>query len=461
MAIKQLNIGKKADFLLATGSGIASVAQLFGRDPTEWDIEEASYNNVPFLVFKLNELVTWGGAVSSVRDSGGRRLAQLQFPYRDGQTTDDLGGMAQTFDVEVVIFGSDYKRGLDKLFSELNKPAPGLLVHPVRGIVRCKMKSYTQTHEHQSRKAALLSLTFVEHSFTLASYGFIGQKKNFKSLITDLVAGFQVINNLYNKVRAAVNLLNSVIAQVQLVVESYNTAFNETLLTINTTFNQGSSADIPALLPVNQGGVLLPDGTLAQGIITSASIPNEPFRSVPVAQIQSAIAAAQSQFATAGDGGGDFSTGTSQSQVAGVSTLGLSAETAANLAASLASIIVQNKVNSCRALADELISTLERLQFGRPFLAAVGSDSDGALEYAAEILDIRRMVNMLQEAYERGIDQAQIGLKTYVVPRLMSLREIAFANGLDVERVVEIDLLNAELESTNYIVAETEVIVPV
>jgi hypothetical protein len=459
MAIKQLNISKKADFLLATGSGIASVAQLFGRDPAEWEIDEGSYNNVPFHVFKTK--VSWGGALPSIRDSGGRRLAQLSFPYRDGQTTDDLGRKAETFDVEAVLFGDTYIAGLKILMRELQKPDAGVLVHPVRGIVRAKMLNYTLTHEHQSRKAVLLSITFVEHAFTLASYGKIAETKNFKSILNDLLAGFQVINNLYNKVRAAVNLLNSVIAQVQTVIDSYNTAFGDTVVSLNSTFNTGGSFDLPALLPVNQGGVLLADGTLAQGIITSATVPNDPFRSVPIAQLQSAIAASQAQFGTAGiTGASDFTTGDSGGQIAGVSTIGLSAETAANLAASLASIVTQNKVNSCRLLADELISTLERLQFGQPFLAADGSDSDGSLEYASEILDIRRMVNMLQDAYEAGVDQAQIGLKTYVVPRLMSLREIAFANGLDVERVVEIDLLNAELESTNYIAADSEVIVP-
>lgn len=459
MSTKSLDLSKKADFLLATGSAISEVAGLFGRDPSEWDIEEASYNNVPFLVFKTK--VSWGGAVPTIRDSGGRRLSQLQFPYRDGQTTDDLGRKPEAFDVEAIIFGNSYVAGMKILLRELQKPAPGLLVHPVRGVVTCKMVDYELRHEHQSRKAVILSLRFVEHNFTLASYGRIADVKNFKSILSTLIAGFQVLNNLYNKVRAAVNLYNSVINTINTLVASYESAFSDTLVSLNQVFNKGTSIDLPALLPVNQGGVLLPDGTLSQGVITSASVPNDPFRSVPVAQLQAAIEASQQVFATAGTtGSSSFSTSDEGSQIAGVSTLGISTETAANLSASLQSIIARNKVNSTRAIAQELIQTLEAVQFNQPSLKPLGEQSDGSLEFAPEILDIKRMNNLLQDAFETGAAAAQIGARIFTTPRLMTLREIAFAANISIDRVPEIDLLNPELDSTNYIAARTEIVVP-
>jgi hypothetical protein len=183
---------------------------------------------------------------------------------------------------------------------------------------------------------------------------------------------------------------------------------------------------------------------------------------VPIAQIQAAIQASQQQFATAGGAGSTtFVTGDEGSQIAGVSTIGMDAETAANLSASIGAVVSQNKVNSTRALADNLINTLSALQFNQPTIAPLGTDSDGANEYSDEILDIKRITILLQEAYEVGTSTAQIGVRNYVTPRLMSIREIAFAAGLPIERVPEIDLLNAELDSVNYVAAGETVVVPI
>jgi prophage DNA circulation protein len=198
MPIKPLDLAKNADFALATGSGISTVANLFGRDPSEWDIEEASYNAVVFHVFKSK--VDWGGAVPSIRDRGGRRIVRFAFPYRDGGTTDDLGRTAETFDVEAVLYGDNYTSGLRALFAELQKPQPGLLVHPVRGVVECKMLDYELTHSHDQRKAVTLRITFVEHNFTLAEYGKPITTKNFKSLLSDVLRVFTAIQNAVNKV---------------------------------------------------------------------------------------------------------------------------------------------------------------------------------------------------------------------------------------------------------------------
>lgn len=449
MSVKSLDLSKKADFLLATGSSVATVAQLFGKNPAEWDIDEASYNNVPFHVFKSK--VSWGGALPTIRDQGGRRLAKFKFPYKDGQTTDDLGREGETFECDIVLFGETYVAGLKILMRELQKPEPGLLVHPVRGVIRCKMQSYELVHSHEQRKAVQLKITFTEHNFTLASYGKIANVKNFKSRLSDLLGVFNAISKAITKVRAAINLLNSIKATIEQAYESFQAAFLETTVSMNQVFNRGASTDIPSLVPVNQGGVLKPDGTLATTNFPSAVNPDDPFRNVPVAQLQAAIAARQALFAS------------QQYESTGAldGTTGEGFQTLANLSAAVAAIVVQNQINSCRVLADQLIKTLEAARFNAPALEPLGTDSDGSLEFYNEILDVKRSVILLQEAYELGSAQAQAGVRRYVVPRLMSVREAAFLNGLDPERAVEIDLLNPELESLNHLEPGTEVLVPV
>lgn len=431
MSTKTLNLSKKADFLLATGSSVATLAQLFGKNPSEWDIEEASYNNVPFHVFKSK--VTWGGALPSIRDTGGRRLAKFKFPYKDGQTTDDLGREAETFDVDCLIFGESYVAGLKILMSQLQSPTPGVLIHPVRGKVTCKMQSYELIHSHEQRKAVQIKITFAEHNFSLASYGKAADIKNFKSLLANLLAAYAALNNLINKINGLVNLYNSIKALLSDSINAYLLAFQSTIVDINQVFNNGSSIDIPTLVPVNQGGVLLPDGTLSSTTFPAATNPDDPFVKIPVTQIQAAIAAQQKIYTD---------------------------DTVANILATMAAVTAQNKINSCRVLADTLIKMLSAARFNSPDLVPLGTDSDGSLEFYNEILDIKRGLILMQQAYEQGAAQAQIGIRRYTTPRLMSVREIAFDNDIDPERSIEIDILNPDLESLNYIESGLEILVP-
>jgi hypothetical protein len=441
MSVKSLNLSKKADFLLATGSSVATLAQLFGKNPGEWDIEEASYNNVPFHVFQSK--VSWGGALPSIRDTGGRRLAKFKFPYKDGQTTDDLGREAETFEVDCVLFGDTYTTGLKILMSQLQAPIPGTLIHPVRGKVTCKMQSYELIHSHEQRKAVQIKITFAEHNFSLASYGKTADIKNVKSLLANLLSAYAALNNLINKIKALVNLINSIKALLEDSINAYLAAFQSTIIDINQVFNNGSSIDIPTLVPVNQGGVLLPDGTLSSTTFPAATNPNDPFVSIPVTQIQAAIAATQKLYTD---------------------------DTVANILATLAAITAQNKINSCRILADTLIKMLSAAKFNSSELLTVGivngtnettlTDSDGSLEFYNEILDIKRGLILMQQAYEQGAAQAQIGIRRYTTPRLMTVREVAFANEIDPDRSIEIDILNPDLESLNYIEAGLEILVP-
>jgi hypothetical protein len=154
---------------------------------------------------------------------------------------------------------------------------------------------------------------------------------------------------------------------------------------------------------------------------------------IPVTQIQAAIAAQQKIYTD---------------------------DTVANILATMAAVTAQNKINSCRVLADTLIKMLSAARFNSPDLVPLGTDSDGSLEFYNEILDIKRGLILMQQAYEQGAAQAQIGIRRYTTPRLMSVREIAFDNDIDPERSIEIDILNPDLESLNYIESGLEILVP-
>ena len=86
--MSKLDLNKPLDFARATMGDLGAVLQTFtGQDAGDWDIQEASYNNVVFHVFASKQI--YNGAISQINDSGGRRKVKYQFPYQDGQTTDD------------------------------------------------------------------------------------------------------------------------------------------------------------------------------------------------------------------------------------------------------------------------------------------------------------------------------------------------------------------------------------
>lgn len=83
------------------------------------------------------------------------------------------------------------------------------------------------------------------------------------------------------------------------------------------------------------------------------------------------------------------------------------------------------------------------------------SQGDGAILFREEILELKRSAIAVQKTLELGIQSSQAQIIDYEVPRLMSLREVAFLNNLALDRVYDLEVLNPSLESTNYITKGT------
>lgn len=415
------------------GNTFGTLALLFGRPPEEWDIEEASYNDVVFHVFVSKQ--PWNGALPQIQDSGGRRLAKFQFPYTDGQTTDDLGRAPESFDLEIILFGNNYIQGLRELFAELQKPTPGELIHPVRGTVVCRMESYTLTHSHDSNKAVKINLKLVEHNFDLASYGTIALDANVKSVLGDLAKAFQQISALLTKLKGLQNFVNSVINTATAFVENMQNLLALSASNINTVFNKSSSQDIPTLKPTNLGGLLQVNSTLSataaittvtsniatitNDIYTIATRINDPYTKIPVEQLTAATAIA------------------------------------------LAAQTVQKQIEDTRTAAEETITYLSAIQANATTIDTSVQTVDGSIVFYDEIKQIRKMMVDLQKAFELGLQQNRTRIIEYTTSRVMSLREVAFANNISLENISDIDILNPELLSVNYIPKNTVLKVPV
>jgi prophage DNA circulation protein len=393
------DLGTAAGFGIATLSGASGLLnQITGLNVEEWDIQESAYGHPPgqmvvFHVFKSKQ--PHQGAVAQVVDTIGRRVVPFVFPYVDGQTTDDLGRLGESFDFDILLFGPNYYAAFVALLKEFNNPVPGTLIHPVRGRFIAKFDGGMVTYHNASRQAVAIKAKFIEHNFDSS---FTAPKLTTKSTLASAVSFIASIANVVNSIQSNIFVAKNFAAQAAALVGSYGSSYQSSLVALNTTFNAGTSADIPGLLPVNSS---------PSAAFPSATAPTDPFANLTPAQIQA-----------------------QQSQV-------LSPAQATNL------------VNTLRAQATATIETLE-----------AGSGGQGALIFYDEIKTLKQSALAVQDVLTLGLQSSNATVKNYTVPMLMGLREVCFENGLIPDRAYELELLNPQLLSTNYIEEGTVLQVP-
>lgn len=400
--MSSFDFNKPTDFAAATLSPLAGALNgLTGRNDS-WDIVEGSYNNVLFHIFKSSS--PYQAGLSSISDSGGRRKVKYVFPYVDGQTTDDLGRKPASFEINVLLSGPDYKTGLALLVREFQKPTPGILRHPVLGQVQCVVEDYQLTHSNDARKAVAMRVQFIEHNFSVGKITVASEKDpTLKSALLKALQAVKAIDTIIGKVQANVLVFQTLKNQLNAILTSYKDLFTTNLQNINQTFNNGSSVDLPTLLPVNEGGI---GGTQATTFPVAVS-PTDPFANITT-QPSSALSVA------------------------------------------VATQQAVNQVNATRAQCEAIIVALSDANNG-----------DGAFIFYDDILSLRQGAITLQDTLEKGVQSSRAQVIQYTTPRLMSVREVAFAVGLAVDNVYEIEQLNPSLLSVNYIAKGTALQVPI
>lgn len=427
-----LNLNKPADFAKLTMSTASSALNLLtGASQDTWSIEEGAYGHpadtaprqkteknllerfatnlaesigfggqqapegfVLFHVFKSS--VEYGGAVDEINDEGGRRKVPFEFPYVDGQTTEDLGRRGERFTINILLHGPTYLTAYKKLIKEFQDPKPGTLIHPVRGRLRCVASEWTVTHKSDTRQALAIRVVFMEHNFDVA---FDSVEETTKSALAEAVGFLSKIANVINKIESNISVVQSFKNFASAAAASYQALFQENIVRINKSFNTGQSDDLPAIVPTSTGE--------EQTEFPTVSSPNDAF--------------------------------------AGLDETALEATTIAALAA-------QQAIEEVQRLRGELNSLLA--------LLSGANGGEGALIFYDEILELKRSGLAIQKALELGIQSSNASILDYSVPRVMGLREVCFENGISVERVYELEKLNPSLLSTNLIPAGTVLKVP-
>jgi len=152
----------------------------------------------------------------------GRRVAVHEYPLRDIPYIEDLGKKARVFSIEVYVIGNDYMTQRDALIEAIEKPGPGVLIHPTLGQVNASVQSARGPREsNREGGLASFSVTFIES----------GENKFPDSSVN---TGFKV-SDAASKVRGS--FIDDITARYAVSsLPSFLTSEASTLLTDNLTF---------------------------------------------------------------------------------------------------------------------------------------------------------------------------------------------------------------------------------
>jgi len=427
-----------------SGAASPALAQLFAsfsRDQSEWNIVECSYTpsrynkSLPPTPVLFNIFVSkradarnnYQASMPSIRDSGGRRSQSIELLYEDGETQEDLGRKGEHFSLEIIVYGLTYRNGLNKILTVLQQPTSGTLLHPVRGEVECKLDTYEIEHSHDRTNAAMLRITLRETNFSALSFG-----KLIDTFTTKLAKALAILNAISAMIQllgAIGTIARSVARQIIAKINEYTQTFRSFLVDCNSTFGvAGAVSSLPGIVPVSAGGLAAPASSRARA----------------------------STAVTAGTGG----TATLPGGFVQVGTRFRTVVAANDPLASVPKELLSDVARQALAAQD----LTKRCSVLRGQVQEILDDfkTNGiVLDMYEGILSLKQSVIAAQEVLEQGLQSSQTRIINYTTPRLMSIREVAFENGISPNSSSDIELLNQWLESVNYIPAGTVLKVPV
>lgn len=414
--------------------------EAFGKNSDDWNITEGAYiggaNDGEAVVFMVFEsLQDWGGAVPRIQDSGGRRKVKLEFPYTDGQTLDDLGRKGARFELEIVFFGVAYRSGLNSLLAQADVPQPGTLLHPVRGSVTCALVDYSLEFSESMRNAVMMRAVFEEHNFDAISLSITPVVKSVPSMLANAMSALQAVGSAIVAIKAAVKLVQSIKSEIAQTYEAYRDAFQAFLYEANSILtdagdNEGFS--FPGIAPVNTGGLLQAVSASATGAIASASTTN-----------------------TGGVGGTSTLPGGFVLVGQRVVTVISPKDPFANIDPRLLNPTTADAITVTKL--GQSVAALRTAGQGLITLMESANGGQGSVQMRDLCLVAIQASIAAQQVYEAIQASSSAQLVTYIVPanKVMSLREVAFANGLTPDDAGDILILNPSLESVNYIPSAT------
>jgi hypothetical protein len=360
-------------------------------------------------------------AIDQISDSGGRRLAIYEYPYRDGQAIKDLGRKGEKFTFNIKFHGQNYQVLFEQFIKVVaNSKFPGTIIHPVRsgtsGAINVKFQDYEFIHRHDEFNSVTIKATFIEdQTDTLLQVNakIASPDTGLRGALQTLSSTQQDISQAISDTSALLLLPGAIAASMQARLTSITGQVSRLLGQLASTFSSNSNIQSLAAQSSGLTGGLptLNSGTTTNGSGTQTQLP-------PVFQV------------------------------------GFDPTTQASINAQISAFTSANTITTQQAVFN---ANQSRLAISAAISeASTNLGNDG---YAI-MLSYRGLAVSIQEATEACIAATQSLVKIYVTPSPMSLRTIAVKNGLQPDRQNDIEMLNPYLASVNYVPKGTSITVP-
>lgn len=401
------------------GAIVSSLANPYGTPSQgEWNLVRGAFTTsqsnktvVFFIETKKGQLPGQLTTIDQIEDGGGRRLAIYEYPYVDGQSVDDLGRKGEKFTFNIKFLGLNYQELLKQFIDVcLNSNETGTLSHPIRGNIPARFSDWDFVHRYDEWNSVTIKATFVEDNTGKIQSTNLDPASPNSALRTAL----QTLTNLSAGISSAITTTTA-------------------LLGLPAAIKAGMANRLSSI--TGQVSRLL--GQLAATFSTDA-------------QTQALFANAQAVGGVTNVNSGTTSSGA----LPPVYQVGFSAADQANALAQQSAFISSNQLTTQAAV---FAANQARAAIAVAIAEAqtnLGNDGfDIMLQY-------RQLAIQIQQVTQSSISAALDSVTIYRVPSPMSLRMVAFNNGLAPDRQNDIESLNPYLPSVNLIAPGTMLVVP-
>ena len=388
------------------GSGIfGAVANVFAGQTVTFYVENA-----------IGQFPGQTTAMETINDNGSRRLAAYDYPYIDGTAYQDLGRKGERFTMNIKFFGQNYQILFKNFIEVVTKGnQKGTLNHPVRGTFPARFLEWEFVHRHDEWNAVTIKAVFVEDN-------------------TDQISNLNIFDSINSVLRNSLQVLSSVSSAI-------------TTATAAIVAVKGLPASLATSLQASLASIAAQVSTLLGQFAATYSTD---------AQLQNTFANAVTTGGALNSNSGTTTTSTANptGQIPPVYQVGFSPADQTNIANNLSSFVNSNQITPQQAL---FAANQARSQ-----IAAAIAEINAQLgnEGYSVVLQYRILAVQIQTATQAAIASIQTQVTLYTVPFPMSLRMVAFLNGLSTDQGNTIEALNPYLPSVNYIPTGTVVQVP-
>ena len=157
----------------------------------------------------------FGFKVLDDKFAGGKSLSIHSYPYVDGDHVEDMGRTARKISLNIILYGNDYERRLQKLIPLLEEQGAGELVHPVYGsMLNMIIADFEASHVPDEEDCCRISVSFVE-DIPNAPFFDRSLSLGFADKLADMAdklknSGFSNLESLLNSIEDYQNKINNI-----------------------------------------------------------------------------------------------------------------------------------------------------------------------------------------------------------------------------------------------------------